>query len=173
MRNPKNFMYSIVSAIILASTVFFPLVNAQTPEAVWAINSDPPPQKVNVNKDDSPCDAKTEITLNMNIPFIGRCIKKDPSAKEANDQKDNPTIGNVFPKLMGWLIRLTMTLVYIIWFLCILAGGFMIAGNGALGTKEKGKKLIIAVVAGLILLWASGVILNMINPDFFGTDSGA
>ena len=47
----------------------------------------------------------------------------------------------------------------------------MIAGNGALGTKETGKKLIIAIIGGLILLGASGIILNLINPNFFGVDS--
>src|SRR3989338_5909194 len=82
------------------------------------------------------CDPKKDIMLNISVPFIGRCIKKDPAAKEAGDNPGNSTIGNVFPKLMGGLIRLTMTAIYIIGFLGILLGGFMVAGNGALGTKQ-------------------------------------
>lgn len=119
----------------------------------------------------NPCDPEKDIMLNMDIPFIGRCIKKDPKANAAADSQGNSTIGNVFPKLMGWLIRIVMTMIYVIGFLGILAGGFMIAGNGALGTKETGWKLITSIIAGLILLWASGIILNLINPDFFGTIS--
>lgn len=52
--------------------------------------------------------------LNINIPFVGRCIKKTTSADPAADAEKNSTVGNVFPKLMGGMIRLVMTAIYII-----------------------------------------------------------
>jgi hypothetical protein len=113
-----------------------------------------------------------DIMLNISIPFVGRCIKKDPTAAEAQDTKGNSTIGNVFPKLMGGLIRLVMTAIYIIWFLGILVGGFMITASGAdPSLKEKGKSLIVMIIGWLILLGASWIILNLINPDFFWVGS--
>jgi hypothetical protein len=73
---------------------------------------------------------------------------------------------------MGGMIRLVMTIIYIVWFLGILVGWFMIAASGAdPSLKEKGKSLIIMIIWWLILLGASGVILNLINPNFFWTDS--
>ncbi|MDP2670840.1 MAG: hypothetical protein Q8O99_08390 [bacterium] len=89
------------------------------------------------------CDPQKDIMLNINVPFVGRCIKKDVTVTVTNAENGNSTIGNVFPKLVGGLIRLVMTAIYIIGFLGILLGGFMITGNGALGTKETGKKFIV------------------------------
>lgn len=63
------------------------------------------------------CDPEKDIMLNINVPFVGRCIKKDVTVKEAADANGNSTIGNVFPKLAGGLIRLIMTAIYIIGFL--------------------------------------------------------
>lgn len=118
------------------------------------------------------CDPDKDIMLNISIPFIGRCIKKDPNAKQTSDDTGNSTVGNVFPKLMWGMIRLVMTAIYIIWFLWILVGWFMIAASGAdPSLKEKWKSLIIMIIWWLILLWASWVILNLINPNFFWVDS--
>ncbi len=118
------------------------------------------------------CDPDKDIMLNISIPFIGRCIKKDPNAKQTSDDQGNSTVGNVFPKLMWGMIRLVMTAIYIIWFLWILVGWFMIAASGAdPSLKEKWKSLIIMIIWWLILLWASWVILNLINPNFFWVDS--
>jgi hypothetical protein len=52
--------------------------------------------------------------LNISIPFIGRCIKKNVNANQVSDDKGNSTVGNVFPKLMGGMIRLVMTIIYIV-----------------------------------------------------------
>jgi hypothetical protein len=118
------------------------------------------------------CDPEKDIMLNINIPFVGRCIKKSASADSVDDGTENSTVGNVFPKLMGGMMRLVMTAIYIIWFLGILVGGFMIAASGASpGLREKGKNMIIMIVGWLILLGASWVILNLINPNFFWTSS--
>jgi hypothetical protein len=43
-------------------------------------------------------------------------------------------------------------------------GGIMIS----IGKRPEGKKMITNVIVGIALLWASGVILRLINPNFFG-----
>lgn len=109
---------------------------------------------------------KNYIILNTNVPFVWRCIKK-----EFDESSGDTNASNVFPKLMAYMIRIMMTVLVVWWFLWILVWGFMIASNGAFGSKQTGVKLILGVIAGLILLWASGIILNLINPNFFGTAS--
>lgn len=152
------------------------LATDNTPQAWWA-QEVPPPENPYENDNwqtawGEACDPKKDIMLNIHIPFVGRCIKKDVTAKQTADDPNNSTVGNVFPKLMWWMIRLVMTIIYIIGFLWILVGGFMIAASGAdPSLKDKWKSLIIMIIGWLILLWASGVILNLINPNFFGTDS--
>ncbi len=50
----------------------------------------------------------------------------------------------------------------------ILAGGVMIASAGDnSGRAGEGKKLIVGVIIGFAVLGASGVILRLINPNFF------
>jgi hypothetical protein len=45
----------------------------------------------------------------------------------------------------------------------------MIASSGAnSGGYDQGKKMIRKVIIWLVLLWASGIILALINPNFFG-----
>lgn len=139
----------------------------------------PPQEKPNPYENDnwntawgSPCDPEKDIMLNIHIPFIGRCIKKDPNANQVDDSNNNTTVGNAFPKLMWGMIRLVMTAIYIIWFLWILVGWFMITASGVdPSLKEKGKKLIMMIIWWLILLGASGIILNLVNPNFFWTSS--
>lgn len=113
-----------------------------------------------------PWDDKDYIILNTNVPFVWRCIKK-----EFDEWSGDTNASNVFPKLMAYMIRIMMTVLVVWWFLWILVWGFMIASNGAFGSKQTWVKLILGVIAGLILLWASGIILNLINPNFFGTAS--
>jgi hypothetical protein len=113
-----------------------------------------------------PWDDKNYIILNTNVPFVWRCIEKKFSVWD-----DKTNVSNVFPRLMAYMIRIMMTVLVVWWFLGILVWWFMIASNGAFGSKQTGVKLILGVIAGLILLWASGIILNLINPNFFGTAS--
>ena len=100
------------------------------------------------------------IRLNTNVPFVGRCIIKKVDGQDAN-------LSTWVPKLLQALIRITMTVVVVAWFLGILVWGFMITWAGAFGTAEQGKKIILGVIVWLILLWASWIILSLVNPDFF------
>lgn len=117
--------------------------------------------------DNAPC-AEWDIRLNTNIPFVWQCIKKtaDPEPGEA-------TAGNAFGLLLGGLMRIAMTAVLIIAFFAVLTGWVMIA---AWGVKSEwlsgGKKLITKVILWILLLGVSGIILNVINPNFFKTESG-
>jgi len=111
------------------------------------------------------CDPDEDIMLNTYVPFVWRCIKK------STDWWSDTDLVNVFPKLIGWTARIVMTAIIIVWFLWIMIWWFMIASDGAFGTKAMWVKLIVSVIAWLILLWASGTILNLINPEFFWLDS--
>lgn len=109
------------------------------------------------------------IKLNTDIPFVGNCISKSTDASVAGNKT---TIANAFPKLLWGLMRIVMTVVVIVWFMGILVGGFMMSAGGLEASlMAKGKKLIITVIIGLVVLGLSGIILNLINPNFFGTDS--
>lgn len=125
----------------------------------------PIPEQVESSGPAKPC-PDGDIVLNTEVPFVGRCIKKSLTTTT-----DTTTIANVFPKLTGKLIRLVMTIIIIIGFFGILIGGFMITADGAIGTKAQGKQLIITVISGFIILSVTGIILNLINPNFFGTAS--
>lgn len=113
------------------------------------------------------CKCNWWVTLNTDIPFIGRCIEKNPSATP-----DNPTAWNAFVFLLSWLMQVVLSAVIIIWFLAILIWWFMIASAWVKSDLMwKGKDLIIKVIAWLILVGLSGVILRLINPSFFKTDT--
>lgn len=99
------------------------------------------------------------IKLNTNVPFIGNCLE----TKDKNPQS-HLTEENAFPTLMGSLSQILVTAILIISFVLIIIGGIMIAT----GNPSGGKKLIMKVVVGIALLGASGVILRLINPNFFG-----
>lgn len=109
------------------------------------------------------------IELNTKIPFVGQCIKKtaDPSS-------DETTAGNAFWRLLGSMMKIAMTVVLVVAFIAILVGGVMIAAGGIKSDwLSWGKWLIVKVIFWLLLLGASWVILNLINPNFFKTESGA
>ena len=103
------------------------------------------------------------ISLNTSVPFIGNCIE---------DNNNNVWVGEAkwvnsstaFPVLMGSLTKILVTLILIISFVMIIVWGIMIAT----GNPSGGKKMIINVVIGIAVLGASGVILRLINPNFFG-----
>lgn len=177
----KLLILMLLFCTLFVSISYAELAGDPTDPAWWAQELTPSPTKPPVNEFENEnwqtnwgaaCDPKKDIMLNISIPFIWRCIKKDANANQVTDTDWNSTVGNVFPKLMWGMIRLVMTIIYIVWFLGILIGWFMIAASGAdPSLKEKWKSLIIMVIWWLILLWASGVILNLINPDFFWTNS--
>lgn len=109
------------------------------------------------------------ILLSTNVPFIGQCIvyrkKSDPQQPVAWLVVDETT---AFPRLMGWLSRILVSIILLVGFIGILIGGVMISASG--GAEEgatKGRKIIGNVISALALLGASGVILRLINPNFF------
>lgn len=97
--------------------------------------------------------------LNTSIPFIGNCI-------ETSSQASGSTINEstAFPILVWSLIKIVVSVILITSFILIIVAGVMIAT----GDSKWGKDMIIKVAIGLALLWASGVILRLINPNFFG-----
>lgn len=128
------------------------------------------------------------IELNTKVPFIGDCIeltkkcidgtcpnwyKCDEKSNKCRVEKTDPNQTVIdeeeaFPTLMGWLIRILVTIIMLWSFMAILAGGVMISAAWSDEQRAtKGKKLIIDVVIALAILGASGVILRLINPNFF------
>jgi hypothetical protein len=102
------------------------------------------------------------IELNTSVPFIGKCIESK-STDQGTDET-NVTWETAFPVLMWSLTKILVTAILILSFVLIVIGGIMIATGDASG----GKKMIIKVVVGIAILGASGVILRLINPNFFG-----
>lgn len=111
------------------------------------------------NADDVCCGVK----LNTKVPFIGNCIESKKDYVGGNSET-SVTWEEAFPVLMWSLTKILVTVILIVSFLLIVAGGIMIATGDPAG----GKKMIIKVVVGIAILWASWVILRLINPNFFG-----
>ena len=121
------------------------------------------------NKKFCECKCNKGIILNTHIPFVWRCIDKNP--RENWNNKEATTIHNVLPKFFAQLSRVVMVAIIIIWFLWILIWGLMVSAHWAFQSAWRGKELIKVIIIGLIILWASWIILNLINPNFFGTSS--
>ena len=120
----------------------------------------------NINKVCEPCNKKwvcCGIQLNTSIPFIGKCIES-ASTNVWEGEEISVTGETAFPVLMWSLTKILVTIILIVSFVLIIIWGIMIAT----GNPSWGKKMIIKVVVGIALLWASGVILRLINPNFFG-----
>lgn len=113
----------------------------------------------------TPCDwdkVCCGVKLNTNIPFVWNCItlsKQDPSA-----EYDVVTEANAFPTLIAWLTKLLMTVILIVCFLVVIVAWVL----WTTWDSKKGKELIKWVAIALALLGASGVILRLVNPNFFG-----
>jgi hypothetical protein len=127
--------------------------------------------------------------LNTKVPFIGDCIElakkrcssdsdctvawyacKKWSCKVTSTDPDetNITQEEAFPVLMWWLTRILLTVIVLSWFIMILAGWVMIASAwDNEGRARDGKKMIMSVIIAFAILGASGVILRLINPNFF------
>lgn len=99
------------------------------------------------------------VKLNTSIPFIGNCIESSSQASGALI-----TETTAFPILIGSLIKIVISVILIVSFILIIVAGVMMAT----GDSKWGKDMIIKVAIGLAILWASGVILRLINPNFFG-----
>jgi len=104
------------------------------------------------------------ISLNTSVPFIGKCIEFTSSKVYKSPDETGVSWADAFPVLMWSLVKILVTVILIISFVLIVIGGIMIAT----GDPAWGKKIIMKVVVGIALLGASGVILRLINPNFFG-----
>jgi len=103
------------------------------------------------------------VKLNTNVPFIGDCIEFGEGDGSTNVTKDT-----AFPILMGAMAQILVTVILVFSFVMIIVAGVMMSSSGGEATRfNDGKKLIMKVIAGLALLWASWVILKLINPSFF------
>ena len=96
------------------------------------------------------------IKLNTDVPFVGNCIETTKGGDKTNQI-------NAFPKLMWAMMKLLMTLLMI-----VAAGVMMTTAWAKSGNYTKGMDIIQKVAVGMALLGASGVILKLINPNFFG-----
>ncbi len=121
-----------------------------------------------VNSDYCFCKCDWWVTLNTNIPFVGRCILLGDSDSTWPNSTQVTQL-SAFPRLMKALTNIALSLILVTSLIMIIAWWVMIASSGAnSGGYDQGKKLIRKVVIGLILLGASGIILALINPNFFG-----
>lgn len=102
------------------------------------------------------------VELNTSVPFIGKCI--EDSSSDVGGDETWVTWDQAFPVLMSSMMKILVTVILIVSFVLIIVGGIMIA----VGNPSGGKKMIIKVAIGIALLGASGVILRLINPNFFG-----
>ena len=98
------------------------------------------------------------IKLNTNFPIIGNCI----STGGGTDAR------NAFPTMIWALTKIAMALVFIVCFILIIVAWIMRAWAWwDSSQKTKAKNLIKKVAITILLLWFSGVILRLINPNFF------
>ena len=108
-------------------------------------------------------DCKDWIKLNTDVPFIGKCIHTNEKTS-----KDAVTPVNAFPKLMWALMNLLMTVILIMSLLMIVYSWvLMTTGWYSTNNYTKGLWMLSQVAKWMALLWASWVILKVINPNFF------
>lgn len=151
------FMRSIVYSIIVTTCAIASVGLFLSPQNIYAADA------AAWWSSSGPC-KKWEIELNTDFPFLGRCIGKDVTSNGTN-------VANAFPYLMGVLVRVTMTIILVAGVLLIIGGGLMMTLQGSMGTASQWKELIMKVIIGLAVLGTSAIVLNLINPNFFGTES--
>ena len=111
-------------------------------------------------------ETKTEckgIKLNTNVPFVWNCIEVNDSTSTTST-----TPLNAFPKLMWSMMNLLMTVIMVMSLLLIVYAWVLMTMEWApLKITQKWMDIITKVATWLALLWASWVILKVINPNFF------
>ncbi len=121
------------------------------------------------------CDPKQRccgIELNTVVPFIGDCIEMTTqnNISDPNDpNKSRVNQLNAFPFLMMGLSKILVTVILIFSFLIVIVAWLMMTTWVA--KEENFRKwidMVKKIVVALILLWSSGLILKLINPNFFG-----
>jgi hypothetical protein len=90
--------------------------------------------------------------------------------RDSNDpNKSRVNQLNAFPFLMMWLTKILVTVILIFSFLIIIAAWLMMTTwVYSEQNYKKWMERIQKVIVWLILLWASWLILRLINPSFFG-----
>ncbi len=93
------------------------------------------------------------VDLNTYVPFIWDCLEED----------------DWFADLIWGLSNILVTGIIVVALVALVVGGVMMTMWWAeQSLYSKWKELLIKVAVGIFLLWASWVILYMINPNFFG-----
>ncbi len=107
------------------------------------------------------------IQLNTNMPFVGNCIVTYNSTWDANWNRVVTPI-NAFPTLIGALMSLLMTIILLMSFIMIIWSWVLMTMSWSDTSKyTKWINLLKRVATWMALLWASWVILKVINPNFF------
>ena len=106
------------------------------------------------------------VKLNTNVPFIGNCIRTGTDGSTTDGTTVTET--TAFPRLMWWLTKIMTTIILLVCFGGILVWGVMVSASwGSDKTASEWKKLIGKVIVAIALLGTSGIILHLINPNFF------
>ena len=135
----KKIIKSLLWICILTSMLFTPFVEVKAQQTVVECNW---------------------IKLNTNFPIIWNCIPYKGDSV-------NPT--NVFPTMMGILTKIIISAILVVCFITIIIAWIMRAWAWEDASQvTKAKKLLDRVAITVLLLWFSGVILKLINPNFFG-----
>ncbi len=132
---------------------------------VFADNEWSPREKAMIEACEKECDAGDEdcekacqaqecLELNTSFPFIGRfiCVERE----------------QVFPQTVSGLTTIVLVLWFTIGVVVLIAWGVLIASSGwNQGRFDKWKDLVFKVLLAIVLLGLAGVLLHMINPNFF------
>ena len=143
----------------------------QTPPSIWEMDTSKIQaaiDKMNAEQAEKACEQLVKqwhcfwIKLNTNIPFIGNCIQTRKCWSWAT------TPVNAFPKLIWSLMSLLMTIILLMSFIMIIWSWVLMTMSWADTSKyTKWINLLKRVATWMALLWASWVILKVINPNFF------
>lgn len=90
------------------------------------------------------------VKLNTCFPIIWDCIKSGEAT-------------GAFPTMMWALAKIVVSLILVACFILVIYAGILWAMDKPKEAKEWIKRVAITV----LLLWFSGVILRLINPNFF------
>ena len=97
------------------------------------------------------------IKLNTKFPIIWDCI----STKKADWAT---TSTEVFPVMMWALTKIVITLILVVCFILVIVAWIKRSSDD----PKTAKSILTKVAVTILLLWFSGVILRLINPNFFG-----
>ncbi len=93
------------------------------------------------------------IKLNTNFPIVWNCIGTSSTVNATN----------AFPAMVWALTKLIMALILVVCFILVIIAWIQRSADKPKEAKELLKKVAITI----LLLWFSGVILRLVNPNFF------